>query len=154
MKFSCTDGQAEIEIEAATPREAAREYVDGGDWGEAENGTQWVDVRVKNGRGTWEYTITVFPPAPPCAAGDDGENEHDWQSPYAVLGGIAEHPGVGGNGGGVIIQRVCARCGRYRITDTWAQRPDTGEQGLESVAYRAADEKSGAWVARRRAEAA
>ena len=31
MKYLCTDGNAEIEIEAESPEDAAQEYVDGGD---------------------------------------------------------------------------------------------------------------------------
>jgi hypothetical protein len=56
-------------------------------------------------------------------------------SPYAVLGGLRENPGVQGHGGGVTIHRVCAHCGCLRIYDSWAQRRDTGEQGLASTSY-------------------
>ena len=54
-----------------------------------------------------------------------------------------------GHGGGVIITEVCRHCGRYQITDTWAQNPENGEQGLTSTEYRDADEQSEAWLARR-----
>ena len=47
-----------------------------------------------------------------------------------------------------MITEVCAQCGRYRVTDTWAQCRDTGEQGLRSVTYRPADDPSLAWVGR------
>lgn len=87
-------------------------------------------------------TYTFEPPEPDCAGGD----EHDWQAPISVLGGVRENPGVWGHGGGVIIREVCANCGVYKETDTWAQNPDTGEQGLESVKYEPADELSLAWV--------
>lgn len=90
-------------------------------------------------------TITLDAEEPDC---EDGES-HDWRSPYSVLGGLKENPGVWGHGGGVVITEVCAHCGRYRVTDTWAQRPDTGEQGLTSVEYRDADEDSIAWLGRR-----
>jgi hypothetical protein len=59
-----------------------------------------------------------------------------------------------GHGGGVIIREVCAHCGKYRVTDTWAQRMDTGAQGLEAVEYREADDASLAWIERRKLQSA
>lgn len=41
-----------------------------------------------------------------------------------------------GHGGGVIAHETCATCGLVRVTDTWAQRRDTGEQGFRAVTYR------------------
>ncbi len=68
-------------------------------------------------------TITIEPDEPQCSH-DDG---HVW-----------EETGVRGNGGGVICTDICAHCGTRRVTDTWAQRRDTGEQGLASTKYLAA----------------
>jgi hypothetical protein len=68
---------------------------------------------------------------PACVDGED----HDWQSPIEIVGGIKENPGVWGHGGGVTIQEVCLRCGCGKCTDTWAQDPETGEQGLRSIKY-------------------
>lgn len=93
-------------------------------------------------------TIDVDPDAPECS-----ESEHDWQSPFSVLGGCEENPGVWGHGGSVIIRSVCAHCGVYRVTDGWAQNRETGEQGLESVTYEHADSDSLAWVAGKNAPA-
>lgn len=151
QKYLCDDGNAEIEIEAESAEEAAQEYVDGGDWGNGSE-TVWIDVYVTPVDDDGEaiddererITITLDAEEPEC---EDGE-EHDWRSPYSVLGGLEENPGVWGHGGGVIITEVCAHCGRYRVTDTWAQNPGTGEQGLESVEYRDADEYSLAWLDR------
>jgi hypothetical protein len=67
---------------------------------------------------------------PACPGG-----EHEWANPLEVVGGIPENPGVSGNGGGVTIREVCMRCGCERRTDTWAQRRDTGEQGLTETTY-------------------
>lgn len=100
------------------------------------------DLDVDHGEERERITVALDPEEPDCS-----DDEHDWQSPYGLLGGIKENPGVWGNGGGVVIRQVCARCGRYRITDTWAQNPVSGVQGLESVAYEDADEASLAWVA-------
>lgn len=89
-----------------------------------------------------KITVAIGPAEPECK--NDGE--HDWQSPYELLGWLKDNPGVFGHGGGVIYTEVCAKCGRYRITDTWAQRRDTGEQGLHTVEYRDADDRSRAWI--------
>lgn len=98
------------------------------------------DLDVDHGAERECITVELEPPEPDCA----GDHDHDWCSPHSVVGGIHGH------GGGVVIREVCAHCGRYRITDTWAQRSDTGQQGLDSVAYDDADDASLAWVARRR----
>jgi hypothetical protein len=72
-------------------------------------------------------------------------DEHDWQTPHHVLGGLRENPGVWGNGGGVCCSYVCRHCGMYRHTDTWA---DDGHGGrYTSTSYDEADDDSLAWVA-------
>lgn len=154
--YSADDGNAEIDMDADSPREAAQEYVDGGEWGEITE-TSWITVYVwRNGYvldpdadeveriqiDRDSHTIVIEPDEPECTADD-----HDWQSPYSVLGGLKENPGVWGKGGGVVITEVCSHCGMYRVTDSWAQRRDTGEQGLESIEYREADEASLKWIA-------
>jgi hypothetical protein len=142
------DGNAEVEYpHAATGREAAEEYVADGDWGD-DGG--YVDVSAwrvgidGNGESVrveeHSHIVDIETPEPECA---DGET-HDWQSPFEVLGGIKENPGVWGNGGGVMIREVCAHCGRYRVTDTWANRG--AEQGYTDVSYEDADESSMEWV--------
>lgn len=102
-----------------------------------------VDVHVDR---DW-HSVEINPEEPECSG-----DEHDWRSPYSVVGGIKENPGVWGHGGGVIITEVCRHCGCYRVTDTWAQDRETGEQGLESVEYKDADDDTLAWVARKDAE--
>lgn len=78
----------------------------------------------------------------------DGE-DHDWQSPYSVLGGIKENPGVWGSGHGqVIIKSVCACCGMYRTTDYGATNFSNGTQTTRT-SYEPADEASIAWLMRR-----
>jgi hypothetical protein len=110
-------------------------------------GTLYIDVSAyceETGEESWD-TVTLEPEEPECAEGE----EHDWRSPYSVLGGLKENPGVWGHGGGAIIKEVCRLCGWYRTTDTWAQRPDTGEQGLTEVSYAEPDEDSLAYVERK-----
>jgi len=75
--------------------------------------------------------IALEPDEPECEDGED----HDWQSPIEIVGGIKENPGVYGHGGGVTITTVCMHCGAERVVDTWAQDSSDGEQGLESVSY-------------------
>jgi len=143
--YHCTDGNAEVEYTAESPRDAAQAYVDDGGWGEITE-TTWVTVYVWTEDGDDPddregYTIEIDPAEPGCT-GDD----HDWQSPHEIVGGIAENPGVWGHGGGCRIHEVCRHCGAHRHTDTWAQRPDTGEQGLTSVRYEPPDHESLAWA--------
>lgn len=153
--YLCNDGEGATRIKAATAEDAAHEYVSGGDWGELST-TTWIDVHVAElnadgdpvDDGEW-ITVAVDPEEPACSSPDG----HDWQSPYEVLGGLRENPGVFGKGGGVIITEVCAHCGCYRRTDTWATNPDTGEQGLRSLEYREADDKSREWLHRSSLEA-
>jgi hypothetical protein len=142
--YYCDDGNAKIKIEADSPKEAAQEYVMSGDWGVITK-TTWIKVAVwsevdENEDAEW-HTITLDPIEPECS-----ESKHDWRSPYSLLGGLKENPGVYGHGGGVVTTRVCKHCGTYRIADTWAQNPETGEQGLWSVEYKAPDDESLAWV--------
>lgn len=135
--YLCDDGNAEVEIEASSAEEAAKAYVEGGDWGEGDE-TFWVAVWVKevpedgSDEGCVErIKVPVHPEEPDCTDG----NTHDWQSPHDIVGGIEENPGVWGHGGGVFFHEVCMNCGCARITDTWAQDPSDGEQGLTSVRY-------------------
>lgn len=154
--YVADDGNCEVEYaDAESAAEAAQDYVDGGVWDDVDS-TSWIHVYAwRRGYVLDEdgdlvqltidreaHTIEIEPDEPECVDSDG----HDWQSPYDVLGGIPENPGVWGNGGGVIIREVCAHCGRYRETDTWAQDPSTGEQGLTSVRYEDADEASERWA--------
>lgn len=104
----------------------------------SESHTVWFDWYVRSEDGAESSgTLAIDPPEPKCSRGRD----HDWAQPRALVGG-----GVQGNGGGVVLRYVCRHCGTYRVTDSWAQRPDTGEQGLTSVEYEDADDESRAWV--------
>jgi hypothetical protein len=139
-KWICDDGSAALEIEAESSREAAEEYVAGGDYYVDE--TQWVDVRV------WpaclgeeidpddylevvqEHTITVEPTEPDCTADRDG---HEWSE--AAYKRVSRRPAGVSHGGGWRGRELCPHCGAVRYLDTWATRMDTGEQGLDLVRY-------------------
>ena len=90
------------------------------EWADADVVTQWVDVLVTAPDGEERsFTYAVEPVEPECT-----ESEHEWHE-YEVHG----------HGGGVISSDRCRHCGVRRHTDTWAQRFDTGEQGLRSTSY-------------------
>jgi hypothetical protein len=145
--WSADDGNAEVVYpDADSDDEAAREYVDGGEWGERDT-TTWIHVRTWRRGYVWDadeeevveviadeqsHTVQLDPEEPECPS---DEGEHDWQAPHELVGGLIENPGVHGHGGGVTITTVCMRCGARRVEDTWAQDPETGQQGLESVTY-------------------
>ena len=102
--------------------------VRGGDCG--RNETIWVHAGWSRSNGDrWSESVRIDPAEPQCSS------VHDWQSPIEIVGGIKENPGCWGHGGGVIIEEVCLHCGCGRTTDTWAQNPETGEQGLHSLKY-------------------
>lgn len=132
-----TEG-ADQSIEADSLEDAIRqaeEWLRDGNW-DTDKGTIWVHGYLietdQDGEETvHDVDVTIDPPEPQC----DHEDGHDWQSPLEIVGGIRENPGVWGHGGGVTIQEVCVRCGCGKLTDTWAQDPETGRQGLRSVAY-------------------
>lgn len=119
--YQCDDGNAEVEIDATSSRAAAELYVSGGDWPPADQ-SAYVRVWVwtVDGDDRESHLITVDPDEPACVH----EDGHHWT-----------HQSVVGNGGGVVVLECCDRCAIKRETDTWAQDPSTGDQGLESVRY-------------------
>ena len=124
MKYTLSDGDSEFEIEAADNRDAdlaARIWLRCGDYLDPETPkTTWIDCRISGNDEEWTITVQLDPPEPECVG------EHSWK----------EVPGsVRGHGGGVKLTEFCKRCGVYRHIDTWAQRPDTGEEGFETVWY-------------------
>jgi hypothetical protein len=163
MRFIAEDRDSgcDTKIEADTIKEAreeAKDWLRRG-WDNESLETEWGDVYLAQypekdeDEGDEEeedldwkrLTVDIPPTEPDCANRWEQSREHDWQSPQ-WLGGLEENPGVWGHGGGITALEVCANCGLYRHTNTWAQRPDTGEQGLESIEYQEADERSTEWV--------
>jgi hypothetical protein len=113
-------------------RAAAHAWARQGDY-DADD-TCWADTLILDENGdTIETVTTQFDPREPRCV--ERGQEHDWQSPIELVGGIKENPGVWGNGGGIVSKEVCMLCGCERKTDTWGQRRDTGEQGLTIVSY-------------------
>ena len=129
------DGEGYDTITACNAKEAleeARDNVDRSNYADCK-GALWIDVDVRCAETGEEAQAEVVldEEEPDC---EDG-GEHDWQSPYSIVGGIKENPGVWGKGGGTLSKEVCMRCGCGRHTDTWAQRPDNGVQGYTVVTY-------------------
>lgn len=157
--YRADDGHAELHLEhSMSAKAAARAYAAAYDPGET---TYWVRIRVWRravgvtdagelvyGRAFEEvHRVAIHPPQPACV---DLEG-HDWRSPYAVVGGSPESPGVWLKGAGIIERKVCASCGVYVQSDTWATDPATGEQGLHAIRYEDPDTTSLAWLEARAA---
>jgi hypothetical protein len=121
--YLADDGSGQIEVIAETAADAAQQYVDGTDWG-ATTKTTWVNVYITDPAEPDEHPemhkVAIDPAEPGCH-----EPEHEYRQ-----------TGVSGHGGGVRIHEVCPHCGTRRITDTWAQDPQDGFQGLDAVEYR------------------
>ena len=124
---------AEERIGAATLDEAralAEEWLREGivDAVETDLRTSWADGTLTDPDGEIEQlSVQVDPEEPGCTE----RTGHQWAQ---VKGSLWGH------GGGVEYTELCGRCLLLRDTDTWAQRPDTGEQGLRSVTYRRTEE--------------
>lgn len=111
-----------------------------------ERRIHWWDIEYRKWDMGWSGEIGIGigakvqcdPPEPECSK----DGDHYWISPYDLVGGIEENPGVYGHGGDVVITEACAFCSARRHTDTWAQDPSTGEQGLKAVWYDEHDEGS------------
>lgn len=130
--WHATDGNAEIgyvgDDKVRSGKRAAEAYVECGDWGD-RNETKWITVRAWlagiNPDGdevevkAESHTITLEPEEPTCES-----PLHEWKQ-----------LSLRGNGGGVIIRERCEQCGVERTINTWAQDPETGEQGLHQVTY-------------------
>jgi len=128
------DGNAEIETTGDSAAEACDKYVAQGDWGDVSK-TTWVSVTAwrrgvdSDGDivdvGEESHDVTIEPTEPDCASGRE-HVWHDWRGPQ-------------GHGGGVFYSERCLCCGCEKATDTWAQNPANGQQGLHSVEYTAGE---------------
>ena len=149
-KYRVQDDHCGDDFEAADADAAVaygEEWLRSGDWDRSQ--TLFLEAEVVELDDDGEFSDTlgtvrvVLPPEEPrCVAGS-----HLWCSPYDLLGGLKDNPGVFGNGGGVRIKEVCKHCGTCRLTDTWATNPCDGTQGHETVEYFPAGERELEWVA-------
>lgn len=139
------DGAAVEYPSADSRREAAEAYVSDGSWGDPCDATTWVTVstwqRWTIGSATLDdegsqrdAKVAIDPEEPECAEG----HAHAWDD----YGHDQCH------GAGIVSSVRCRYCGAVCTTDTYAQDPDDGEQGLTSVRYELDDhDTSGPCVA-------
>lgn len=148
----CEEDNWYATIMAGSLAEALKEARDGVDASnyEIEGSTRFsVAVRCDLTGEEGEDSVTLDPEAPACA---DDDTEHDWRSPYSVLGGLKENPGVwGSDHGGVKCREVCLYCGTYKTEDSGGTDRSNGTR-MDTTSYEDADEDSSAWVARKLAE--
>jgi hypothetical protein len=137
----------ETDLEADTLEEAldeARLWVEYGEWPD-EPGYCEYTVTPSGGDPIDCETIVGTPEEEPDCEDD---HDHDWCSPYQVVGGIESNPGVwAGNGTEIRTAEVCRHCGAYRDTRS-ESTPGQYPRYPERVMYREANEASLAWVRR------
>jgi hypothetical protein len=130
--YVADDRNGEVEYSWVDSKKvAAQEYVDDGSWGDDADTTRWVQVYV------WErytlgnividdeeneesYFIPIEAPEPDCKF----EYEHEWENVEEYI-----------NGAGIIHKERCIHCECERVTNTDAQDPESGQQGLTSISY-------------------
>lgn len=141
------DGNSEI-IEAEdmdAAKEKAEEMWQNGSW----DGKCLIDVYIQEidwdgndvgDREEIEVECGEDPEEPECV-----EDEHEWESPHEVVGGLSENPGVWSLGGTTIrTVEVCKHCGWHKKeTNYGAQR---NPQQCDTIEYMEPDESSLAWV--------
>ena len=144
------DGNSEI-IEAEdmdAAKETAEEIWQDGSW----DNKIYIDVYIQQldfddepigDMDEIEVECGEEPPEPDCA---DGE-EHEWESPHELVGGLTENPGVWSTGGTTYVTKtVCKNCGIYRTeTEYGSQRKP---QQCDKIEYEDSDDDSLKWVAK------
>ena len=79
----------------------------------------------------YSFHVPFDPETPPCLPG----HCHDWQSPWELVGGLKENPGVISHGGGIKKFSACMNCGCGSVYNSWDHCPTTGYSPLESWEY-------------------
>lgn len=95
--------------------------------------THWLSVQIRSTNEAYDELIAINPTPPGCVNG----HEHEWHAPFALVGGVADNPGVFSVPGssGTITKEVCKHCNCGKSTNTGARNPNTGHQNLTSVSY-------------------
>jgi len=125
------DGNCEAEVWAVDGEEAAEGFVDGGNWNVVDESVHiTVEVYRTDADGDRvdrdQHTISLHPMMPECIDG----HSHSWEQSH-----------IHGNGGGVVCEETCSRCGLRMTTDTWAANPSNGEP-VTSISYDPAEVSS------------
>jgi hypothetical protein len=133
IPWSCAEDGFQFDVVMADCAKTALETVRENLGSYDNDETIWVDHTVTSLVHMEEQsqTIQIDPPEPECKR----KAGHQWSSPIEVVGGCETNPGVFGHGGSVVVKTFCSHCGLIREVDNWAQNPQTGEQGLQSVIY-------------------
>lgn len=143
-RWHADDGNSEVEGEFDSGYDAAKDYVDTGDWGDIGHGTSvsvtvWRmgidsdgdDVHVDEK----SHTIDILPEEPECPAG-----EHEWTSAHE--GGCRENPGCwAGNGTSMAFRSHCEKCGMQKDENSTGMQRNPGDS--DTVEY---SETDAAWV--------
>lgn len=136
----CTETLEAASLEEA--KEKAQAWLAACEYGDHAEDYYNVTITDEDGEETVVEFVVGGPPEPPCVSGE----KHEWESPYELVGGIRENPGVWNlDGGQLKMLEVCCHCGRYRQTISKSlagQYPRTPER----VTYREADQESRIWA--------
>lgn len=126
MEYRASDGNGDWNVEADSLEEALEIALEDTESVDLHNdSTLWFTINVYDSEGeSLSDTVVVEPIEPDCETG----LEHDWISGPAY-----------GSGGGVKWNETCSHCECIKSIDTWANRPDTGEEGFYKVEYQEAE---------------
>jgi len=133
------EGGSEEEVDGVdTAEEAAKEILDSYDYTGfvtfyVYKRIQFGDIKMDTKKDTESITLQAEVVTPGCSEAPS----HEWVTPYEVLGGLKENPGVWGYGVVTISQEVCKHCGCLKTTDTWATNPSDDTQGHTVVSFEA-----------------
>jgi hypothetical protein len=99
--------------------------------------------------GEYSDTLPDCEQAEHASADDEADEEgHVWRSPYSVVGGCKENPGVwGGNGTAMNFHEVCRLCGCHKHTHSYGSQRNDGDP-REKITIKDRDEESEAWLKR------
>ena len=113
-----------------------------GDWGDGHESWVWNGRSRDVVTGDEELHKVVFDAKePPCK-----QDEHRWVTPYDLLGGLRENPGVwSGDNGGTTAREVCEHCGVYRVSRSRKTNRSNGTT-FAATDYEVADDDSLEWV--------
>ncbi len=149
MRFSVSDDWYSEAIEAdcmESALETAREIYQSGSWDAkciislVVQEIDWDDQPVGNSE-IIEVECGEDPEPPECAEGC----EHDWCSPYEVVGGLKESPGVWSLGGTTIhTSEVCSHCGWFRKHTAYGAQRNPGQ--CDHVEYDEPSDSSLEWI--------
>lgn len=70
------------------------------------------EIKVKKINSNKKYDNIIVSVPPNCSV-----KEHFWISPYKILRGLKENPGVFGHSSGVVVKQICSHCGIYKTTN-------------------------------------